>query len=157
MSHKSAKIAALIDGCRGRDLDAHYLGFFECFNHGFYFESHEVLEELWLTHRKKPNDNFYRGLIQLAGAFVHLQKDRLRPAAALFKRAHENLRQYPIVHESLNLADVLPLIDLWLARIEAGQFAVNPLTATTVPRLKLLEVSPAPSRAAGGERAGTRA
>jgi hypothetical protein len=48
VSKKSAKIAALIDSCRGQELDAHYLGYFECFNRGLFYESHDVLEELWL-------------------------------------------------------------------------------------------------------------
>src|SRR6266850_7200307 len=48
VSKKSAKIATLIGSCQGRDIDAHYLGYFECFNHGFYYEAHDVLEELWL-------------------------------------------------------------------------------------------------------------
>ena len=55
MSRKSAKIAALIEGCRGRDLDAHYLGYFECFNRGLFYEAHDVLEELWLADRHGPN------------------------------------------------------------------------------------------------------
>src|ERR1041385_3444222 len=68
MSKKSAAIAALIEGLRGRELDAHYLGYFECFNRQLYFEAHDVLEELWLTDRNGPNGAFYKGLIQLAGA-----------------------------------------------------------------------------------------
>ena len=51
-----------------------------------------------------PNGNFYKGLIQLAGAFVHLQKNRLRPSAALFKLAQANLVQFPAFHEQLDLA-----------------------------------------------------
>jgi predicted metal-dependent hydrolase len=137
MSHKSAKIARLIDHCRGRDLDPHYLGYFECFNRQLFYEAHDVLEELWLAGRGGPNAAFYKGLIQLAGAFVHLQKNRLRPAAALFKLAGANLQAYPVEHERLNLAAVLGLIGEWLARLEAGGFAVNPLTPATAPRLEL--------------------
>ena len=85
MSKKSVKIAALIDQCQGHDLNAHYLGYFVCFNRGLFYEAHEVLEELWLADRHGPNGSFYKGLIQLAGAFVHLQKGRGGPAAALFK------------------------------------------------------------------------
>ena len=92
MSKKSAKIAALIESCRGEKLDAHYLGYFHCFNRGLFYEAHDVLEELWLPERTGPNGAFYKGLIQLAGAFVHLQKNRLRPAAALFKLAATNLQ-----------------------------------------------------------------
>src|SRR5216117_3678649 len=104
MSKKSAMIAALIASCEGRELDAHYLGYFACFNRGLFYEAHDVLEELWLADRKGPNGAFYKGLIQLAGAFVHLQKGRLRPAAALFKLAHANLQRYPDGHERLDVA-----------------------------------------------------
>src|ERR1041385_8589373 len=99
MSKKSAAIAGLIEGLRGRELDAHYLGYFACFNRQLYFEAHDVLEELWLTDRNGPNGAFYKGLIQLAGAFVHLKKNRLRPAAALFKLADANLKPYAPLHE----------------------------------------------------------
>ena len=138
MSKKSAKIAALIDSCRGRDMDAHYLGYFECFNQTLFYESHDVLEELWLADRQSPNHHFHKALIQFAGAFVHLQKNRLRPSAALFKLAQANLLKYPPVHERLDLAEVLRLIELWLKRLESSQFAVNPLTPDNAPRLELL-------------------
>src|SRR5204862_6359480 len=98
MSKKSAKIAALIDQCHGQELNAHYVGYFVCFNRGLFYEAHEVLEELWLADRHGPNGPFYKGLIQLAGAFVHLQKGRLRPASALFKLARSNLSKYPEGH-----------------------------------------------------------
>lgn len=142
MSHKSPKIAARIADLQGRDLPAHYLGWFACFNGGQFYEAHDVLEELWLADRHGPNGNFYKGLIQLAGAFVHLQKDcpeypRLRPAAALFKLAQANFRPYPTPHERLDLAAVHLLITDWLGHLEAGGFAQNPLTPATAPRIEL--------------------
>lgn len=139
MSKKSAKIAALIESCRGRDLDPHYLGYFECFNQGSFYEAHDVLEELWLGLRRGPDGNFYKGLIQLAGAFVHLQKSRLRPAAALFKLARTNLEKYPGAHERLGVSGVLRLIDDWLSHLESGNFSANPLSAATTPKLSLSE------------------
>jgi predicted metal-dependent hydrolase len=137
MSKKSGKIAALIEGCRGHELDAHYLGYFECFNRQLFYEAHDVLEELWLAQRRGPNDAFYKGLIQLAGAFVHLQKNRLRPAAALFKLAEANLKSYPAVHESLELGPVLALIHASLHELERSRFETNPLKSGTAPELKL--------------------
>jgi len=138
MSKKSAKIAALIDTCRGRDLDAHYLGYFECFNRELFYESHDVLEELWLADRPGPEGSFYKGLIQFAGAFVHLQKNRLRPAAALFKLARTNLEKYPPIHQRLDLAAVLQLIAHWLNALESTDFTANPLTPDNAPKLHLL-------------------
>ena len=137
MSHKSAKIAELIERCRGQDLDAHYLGFFECFNRQLFFEAHEVLEELWLDDRHGPDGNFYKGLIQLAGAFVHLQKDRPGPAAALLRLARTNLERYPKQHQRLDVAKVLALVADWLGRIERGRFLVNPLQPDNAPFLSL--------------------
>jgi predicted metal-dependent hydrolase len=137
VSKKSAKIAALIEECRGQDLDAHYLGYFECFNRGLFYEAHDVLEELWLADRQGSNGAFYKGLIQMAGAFVHLQKGRLRPAAALFKLARANLERYPAVHERLDVRRAQAMIEDWLARLEGDNYSENPLTATTSPRLAL--------------------
>jgi predicted metal-dependent hydrolase len=137
MSKKSGAIAELIEQFKGRELDAHYFGYFECFNRRLYFEAHDVLEELWLAQRKGPNYAFYKGLIQLAGAFVHLQKNRLRPAAALFKLADANLKQYPASHEWLRVERVRGLIREWLERLELGNFEVNPLTPLNGPLLQL--------------------
>jgi predicted metal-dependent hydrolase len=136
MSKKSAKIAALIDGCRGRELDAHYLGYFECFNQELFYEAHDVLEELWLASRSTSNSLFYKGLIQLAGAFVHLQKNRLGPAAALFKLARTNLGQFPERHESLDVRDVLALIEQWLSRLASCE-GKNPFVPGAGPKLRL--------------------
>jgi len=138
MSKKSTKIAALIEACRGQRLDAHYLGYFQCFNLGLFYEAHEVLEELWLTDRRGANGAFYQGLIQLAGAFVHLKKGRFHPASALFKLARANLRKYPAVHEQLDVRGVLTLIEIWLGRLAAGEFSVHPLAPDQAPKLSLL-------------------
>jgi uncharacterized protein len=138
MSKKSGAIAEMIEQFKGRELDAHYLGYFECFNRQLYFEAHDVLEELWLKDRMGPNYSFYKGLIQLAGAFVHLQKNRLRPSAALFKLADANLEKYPSVHEELDVLKVRGLIRDWLGRLEVGNFERNPLSPQTIPRLALM-------------------
>ncbi|MDQ6631552.1 MAG: DUF309 domain-containing protein [Verrucomicrobiota bacterium] len=142
MSKKSAKIAALIESYQGKNLDAHYLGYFECFNGGLFYEAHDVLEELWLSQRNGPNYSFYKGLIQLAGAFVHLQKHtserpRLRPSAALFKLARTNLEKYPATHEQLDVRNVLRLIENWRDLLEYSGFAINPLNSSNTPQLRL--------------------
>jgi len=135
----------MIESFQGRDYSAHYLGFFDCFNRQLFYEAHDVLEDLWLADKKGPNGDFYKGLIQLAGAFVHLQKNRLRPAAALFKLTRANLAKYPAEHEGLALTEIARVIDEWLAALEAGGFGFNPLTTTVTPQLnpKIAVESPA--------------
>ena len=125
----------MIESFRGQELNPHYLAYFDCFNRRLFYEAHDVLEDLWLPDRQGPNGDFYKGLIQLAGAFVHLQKHRLRPAAALFKLAGANLEKYPRVHEHLDLAGVQILIRHWLGLLEAQAFQVNPLTPDHAPCL----------------------
>ncbi len=137
MSHKSARIAAKIESFRGQEFDAHYLGYFDCFNRQLFYEAHDVLEDLWLKDKHGPNGAFYKGLIQLAGAFVHLQKNHLRPAAALFKLALANLEKYPLRHEHLNLVTVRALVQKWLGGLESEHFERNPLAKDNVPELAL--------------------
>jgi predicted metal-dependent hydrolase len=120
VSHKQAKIESIIRPFMGRGRDPHYLAFFDCFNRQLYFEAHEVLEEIWLPQRHGPKGRFYKGLIQLAGAFVHLQKGRPGPAAALFNLAQSNLEHYQPIQEGLDLGPVLALIQHWLLKLAAG-------------------------------------
>ena len=138
MSKKSPKIAALIEQSRCKDLPAHYLGYFECFNRQLFYEAHDVLEELWLAEGKQgANYGFYKGLIQFAGAFVHLQKNRLRPAAALFKLSQSYLEKFPAHHQRLGVIEVLSLATEWIARLEKTEFTRNPMREFMPPTLKL--------------------
>jgi len=105
-----------VQRCQGGDLDARYLAFFECFNRQHFFEAHEVLEELWLLRRGSSRALFYQGLIQLAGAFVHIQKRRFPPAMALLERARAKLRPYAPVFDRLEVHVLLPQIDHWIER-----------------------------------------
>ena len=134
---KHERIAELARQFSGDVVDPRYAGYFALFNQQKFYEAHDILEDLWLPDRHGPNGNFYKGLIQLAGAFVHLQKNRLRPSAGLFKLAQANLGKYPALHEKLNLAAVQQLIAGWLWRLENDEFTVNPLTAAMVPQLAL--------------------
>ena len=127
----------MVSDHHGQKLDTHYLGYFDCFNKQLFYEAHEVLEHIWLKDKHGPNGAFYKGLIQLAGAFVHLQRNHTRPAAALFKLACANLEKYPQNHEHLSVESVCRLARKWLEKLEWTQFEANPLAAETAPELKL--------------------
>ncbi len=121
VNRKTDRLAAWLRPWQGRELDAHYLAFFECFNRQSFFEAHEVLEVLWLNQRGGPRDSFYKGLIQLAGAFVHVQKNRPQPAAALFQLARDNLSRYRPSQDRLNITELLARIDEWLLLLKEGR------------------------------------
>ena len=135
--NKHERITEFARQFEGSGVDPRYAGYFALFNQQKFYEAHDVLEDLWLADKHGAGGNFYKGLIQLAGAFVHLQKNRLRPSAALFKLARTNLEKYPSPHERLNLAAVQLLIAGWLFQLEKNDFTVNPLTNAMVPQLAL--------------------
>ncbi len=137
VSKKHARITELAAQFSGDGVDPRYAGYFILFNQQKFYEAHDVLEDLWLPDRQGRNGNYYKGLIQLAGAFVHLQKNRLKPSSALFKLAQANFEPYPEVHERLNLVAVRLLIFGWLKQLERGEFLVNPLTPLNKPQLAL--------------------
>ena len=122
----------MVRQCEGRGVDAHYAAYFEYFNRELFYEAHDVLEQLWLPIRKRPEGAFYKGLIQLAGAFVHLQKNRPGPSAALLKLARHNLVPSTPVRERLDVEAVVLMIDDWLARPRT-------LDTANAPKLALLE------------------
>jgi predicted metal-dependent hydrolase len=135
MTRKSTEVAARTARFAGRRLDARYLGYFDLFNRQCFYEAHDVLEDLWLLDRNGPDGAFYKGLIQLAGAFVLLQKNRLRAADRVFGLAEANLRQYPSRHRAIELGPVLAIVGQWREELRRGNFSVNPLTATVPPVL----------------------
>jgi len=138
ITHKSGKIAEMIQGLEGHGLDPHYLGFFECFNRQQFYEAHDVLEELWLDCRGGTLDEFYKALIQLAGAFVHLQKERLQASGKLFRLCRGYFTKYPRTTESLDLSKIDSLINDWLTWLEADSYEKNPFHSQNPPKIRLL-------------------
>ena len=121
VTHKSGRIAEMVAQFQGQELDARYLAYFNCFNREMFYEAHDVLEDLWLLDRKGPDGDFYKGLIQLAGAFVHLQKGRLQPCVALLRLARSNLGHFPSIHHGLDVMAVLHLTTEWEALVNGAR------------------------------------
>jgi hypothetical protein len=128
-------------------LDPHYLGFFQCFNAGQYYEAHDVLEHLWLSGVGEEYA-FFKGLIQIAGAFVHLRKQylrpdhpkdgkRLRPAVRLFLLGTANIEPYGPIHLHLDVAALCENCRGWVESIESAGYTRNPWTPEKAPTLNL--------------------
>lgn len=143
---KADRVAAMVAGFAIDAADAQdprYLGFFQCFDRGDYYEAHDVLEDLWLETCGHDRE-FYKGLIQVAGAFVHLRKQyehpehhhhgrRMVPAARLFRIAADRLTAYAPAHLGVDVARLVALCEACLAHIEAGRFADNPWSPDAKP------------------------
>jgi predicted metal-dependent hydrolase len=124
-----------------------YRAYFRCWNDRRYYEAHDVLEHLWLN-TDTADDNFFKGLIQAAGAFVHLQRNfehpthakhsrRLRPAVRLFELAEKNLSAFAPKHHALDVAAVVDLLRSTRKKIIASDFKSNPWSPANAPQLRL--------------------
>ncbi len=125
-----------------------YRGFFRCWNEQHYYEAHDVLEHLWLRTNSDDSD-YFKGLIQAAGAFVHLQKQyehpthpkhsrRLGPAVRLFHLAEKNLTPYAPVRHAFDVVCFLNLLRSTADAIVRAEFAKNPWSPEAAPRLSLM-------------------
>jgi predicted metal-dependent hydrolase len=125
--------------------DPCYLGYFKLFNDQKYYEAHDILEHLWLK-SVAPEFLFFKGLIQFAGAFVHLKKQfehpthhvhrrRVRPAYRLFLLAHSNLNPYSPSFLNFDVSSVTNLAKTYIEQMEGTQFETNPWTPLNAPVL----------------------
>jgi len=129
------------------ETNPYYLTFFRCWNEQQYYEAHDVLEQLWLN-TKSTDAEFFKGLIQAAGAFVHLQKHfehashakhgrRLPPAVRLFRLAEKNLASFAPWHHGLEVAALCQLLTRYADEIVASDYTINPWSPEIAPKLHL--------------------
>lgn len=129
--------------------DNYYSAYFQLWNAQKYYEAHDVLEQLWLGEQDADLARFYQGLIQAAGAFVHLQKNfqhpshpkhsrRLPPAARLLELALRNLEGLPNEFRALNVVAFRELLKRYRDQIATADFGRNPWSPDTAPQLALL-------------------
>jgi hypothetical protein len=154
---KGERISRFVRELEGEDVSAgggtvaehpFYRAFFRCWNEQRYYEAHDVLEQLWLETTSRDAD-FFKGLIQAAGAFVHLQKNfeqpthlkhsrRLRPAVRLFLLAEKNLSIFRPQHHGFDVAAFCESLRVCAGQIVASNYQTNPWSPVTAPKLKLL-------------------
>lgn len=124
-----------------------YRAYFRCWNEQLYYEAHDVLEQVWLN-TDTADDDFFKGLIQAAGAFVHLQKNfehpthakhsrRLRPAVKLFELAEKNLSSFAPRHHALDVAAFLDLLRATREKIIGAELKTNPWSPQNAPKIRL--------------------
>ncbi len=149
MAGKASRISELWDGIDPRGRDVRYAAYFHHFNREDYYEAHDVLESLWLEEgRQARGASFYQGLIQLAGAFVHMRKhfehpghrvhqQRLAPAYRLLGLAEKNLAGYGEKWEGIRLEVISKLAKEIKSVLSSGEFQKNPWSPKQGPRLEL--------------------
>jgi len=90
--------------------------FVRLFNSKHFFEAHEVLEGLWLDSEGEAKE-FYRGLVQCAVAFAHLQRGNLSGAKRLHARSAGYLTRYPSQYLGINTSRLMEEVDAFFANL----------------------------------------
>ena len=90
------------------------------FNEEYFFEAHEVLEEVWRQEHGEPR-LFLQGLIQVCAAYHHFQNGNLVGAITLLQRGADKMRRYPPRYLGIDAAGLIAHIDGDRARIETIQ------------------------------------
>ena len=85
-----------------REYPAQYLEGLRLFNAEDFFESHEVLEELW-SETQDERKKFYQGLIQAAVALFHFGNGNLGGAKKVYISCRKYLEPYRPAFEGLDL------------------------------------------------------
>ena len=107
-----------------------------------------MLEHLWLR-TKSEDANYFKGLIQAAGGFVHLQKQharpthpkdgrRMYPAVRLFRLAEKNLMPFVPMRHGFDVAGFLEMLRMQRESITASEHRTNPWSPERASQLNLL-------------------
>ncbi len=91
----------------------------ELFNHGEFFDAHEVLEDIW-RESAGPEKKFLQGLIQVAVALHHHSTGNLRGARSLMDRAGRNLEPYPDQFYGIELGQLRIALAAWQEAMALG-------------------------------------
>jgi uncharacterized protein len=90
-----------------------------CYRAQKFFEAHEHWEIVWLA-SKEPEKTFLQGVIQVAAAFYHLQRDNPLGTRFLLRRAQTRLERYPEYFSGIDVSALRKEIVEWLQVLEAG-------------------------------------
>ena len=106
------------------EADPRFVGYFELFNAGKFYEAHDVLEDLWLEDRAGPQGDLFKGLIQLAGGFVLAGKERMAPAERVFLAASLNIEKYSGSYDGFRIEDGLGVARAALEALREESFVL---------------------------------
>lgn len=108
------------------------------FNRGQFFECHETLEEVWQEEQGEVRD-LYKGLIQLAAAFVHVTRGNPVGARRLLTTSLGYLTPYrPDGAMGFDADHICRETECALAALErGGDAALDTIVTSLVPRLAI--------------------
>ncbi|MCI4371031.1 MAG: DUF309 domain-containing protein [Thermoplasmata archaeon] len=114
------------------------------FNEEYFFEAHEILEDLWRVERGEPR-LFLQGLIQVCAGYHHYQNGNLVGAITLLERGADKMRRYPSRYLGFDAAALIEDLDADRKRLEAIQRGDGEAAALVFPRIVRSPTEPDPT------------
>lgn len=96
----------------------------EAFNRGDYFESHDLLEDLWMDVRGRER-LFFQGLIQVAIGCYHVTCENESGARHLLERGLRKLSDWTPAYRTVDVAALVSEVEAVLAALVTGQESVD--------------------------------
>ena len=151
---KGERISRMVETLEGKSHsnsvseNGFYRAYFRLWNEQDYYQAHDVLEHIWLE-TTTDDGRYFKGLIQAAGAFVHLKKHfehpahpkhgrRLRPAVRLFQLALKNLADYGPVRHAFDVMKFREMLEEFVNKIVHADYKKNPWSPQAAPKLELM-------------------
>lgn len=100
-------IVSLLNGQLNEEESKLFLKALTLFNEKYFWECHEVLEDIWMT-KVPPLKTFIQGIIQAAAAFYHVLNENPRGVLKLSGDSLAKLKPFMPSYEEM---DVLSLVE----------------------------------------------
>ena len=107
------------------------------FNRRYYWETHEVLQAVWLMETGKKKI-FFQGLIQGAAALYHVLNANAKGCLKLGQDSLEKLKKFPPDYMNLQLQDVVEKLEQFI--IQAREILGNTRTGFDYKILPMLTI-----------------
>src|SRR5437899_10428206 len=104
------------------------------FNDEYFFEAHEVLEDVWKQEHGEPR-LFLQGLIQISAAYHHYQNGNLVGAATLLQRGADKIRKYPARYLGIDAAGLVAGVEADRRASARKHHAATQEQTTEFPRI----------------------
>jgi hypothetical protein len=94
------------------------------FNEERFWESHEALESAW-RRVSGADKEILQGIILLAAALVHLQKNEIAVTISVMGRAHRKLTPYHSEHFGINIDNLCDNVSRMISAGHPNFFKIN--------------------------------
>lgn len=109
----------------------------EYFNSGYFFEAHDIFEEIWMDDREESKV-FYQGLVQLATGYYHFIMRNLNGTQSQLNKGITKLSKYKPIYQDIHVSELIERVESFLNVINGKSVEELDYSEmiTKIPKLK---------------------